>query len=216
MKGDKIIVQPQHEVVARQIAELLLPEIDAATGVYVVTIAGESGSGKSVIASALAAVLKERSVPTVIIQQDDYFVYPPKTNAAMRRKDLGWVGPDEVRLDTLDEHLRQVLSGKPEIVKPLVDYDADTISEETVDMTGTAVLLVEGTYTTLLKNVQRRVFIDLTREDTREARSLRGREPQDDFLEQVLAIEHRIISAHKSEADLIVARDNSVTWTAHD
>lgn len=216
MKGDKIIVQPHHEVAARHIAELLLPEISAATSAYVVTIAGESGAGKSEIAAALAATLAERSVATVIIQQDDYFVYPPKTNAAMRRKDIGWVGPDEVRLDTLDEHLRQILSGKPEIVKPLVDYDADSIGEETFDVSGTAVVLVEGTYTTLLKNAQRRVFIDRTREDTKEARKLRDREEQDDFLEQVLAIEHRIISAHRSEADLIVARDHSVSWNAHD
>ncbi len=216
MRGDKIIVQPQHEVAARQIAALLLPELNAATGVYVVTIAGESGSGKSVIASALAALLNERSVPTVIVQQDDYFVYPPKTNAAMRQKDIGWVGPDEVRLDTLDEHLRQIVSGKSEIAKPLVDYEADTISEETVDVSSTAVVLVEGTYTTLLKNAQRRVFIDLTREDTRVARSLRAREPQDDFLEQVLEIEHEIISAHKSQADILVTRDYSVISNERD
>ncbi len=216
MKGDKIIVQPRDVVVARQIVELLWPEISSADGPFLVAIAGESGSGKSVIASALAATLNERSLAAVIIQQDDYFVYPPQTNAAMRRKDIGWVGPDEVRLDTLDEHLRQILSGSPQIVKPLVDYDANSIGEETVALAGTAVVLVDGTYTTLLKNVQRRVFIDRTREDTREARALRGREEQDDFLEQVLAIEHRIISAHRSMADIIVTRDYAVAWNERD
>lgn len=216
MKGDKIIVQPQHEVAARQIAELVLPEISSASGVYVITIAGESGAGKSELAAALAAELAGANVTSAVLQQDDYFVYPPQTNAAMRRKDIGWVGPEEVRLNALDENLRQILSGKTEVVKPLVDYDADSIGQETVDLSEIAVVLVEGTYTTLLKNVHRRVFIDRTRKDTREARALRNREPQDDFLERVLAIEHEIISAHKSQADIIVTRDYAVSWNERD
>lgn len=216
MKGDKIIVQPHHDVAAKQIAQLLMPEIRSASETYVVTIAGESGAGKSKIAAALAAELAGAGVTSAVLQQDDYFVYPPKTNAAMRRKDIGWVGPEEVRLDVLDENLRQILSGKPEVVKPLVDYDADAIGTETVDLKDVAVVLVEGTYTTLLKNAQLRVFIDRTFEETREARALRGREQQDDFLEQVLAIEHGIISKHRSQADIIVTRDYAVTRNEHD
>lgn len=216
MKGDKIIVQPHHDVAAKQIAQLLMPEIRSASETYVVTIAGESGAGKSEIAAALAAELAGAGVTSAVLQQDDYFVYPPKTNAAMRRRDIGWVGPEEVRLDVLDENLRQILSGKPEVVKPLVDYDADAIGTETVDLKDVAVVLVEGTYTTLLKNAQLRVFIDRTFEETREARALRGREQQDDFLEQVLAIEHGIISKHRSQADIIVTRDYAVTRNEHD
>lgn len=215
MKGDKIVVQPQHKVAARHIAELVLPEISSASGAYVITIAGESGAGKSEIAAALATELASASVTSAILQQDDYFVYPPKTNAAMRCKDIGWVGPEEVRLNALDENLRQILSGKTEVAKPLVDYDADSIGEETVDLSDIAVVLVEGSYTTLLKNVHRRVFIDRTHEDTRDA-PLRKREPQDDFLERVLAIEHGIISAHKSLADIIVTRDHAVSWNERD
>ncbi len=147
---------------------------------------------------------------TVILQQDDYFVYPPKTNAAMRRKDIGWVGPGEVRLDVMDENLRQIGSGAAKIVKPLVDYDADSIGEESVAVTGVDAILVEGTYTTLLENVHRRVFIDRTHIDTRQDRAARGREAQDDFLERVLAIEHEIIAAHQSRADIIVTRDYGV------
>ncbi len=210
MKGDKIIVQPHHEAAARRIAKLILPEIRSASGAFIVTIAGESGAGKSEIASALAAALSEQGVTTVILQQDDYFVYPPKTNAAMRRKDIGWVGPGEVRLDVMDENLRQIRSGAARIVKPLVDYEADSIGQESVALSGVDAILVEGTYTTLLENVHRRVFIDRTHIDTRQDRAARGREAQDDFLERVLAIEHEIIAAHQSRADIIVTRDYGV------
>jgi uridine kinase len=211
MKGDRIIVGPHHEKAARQLAELMQDEITGLTGRFIITIAGESGAGKSEIAAALADVLSNHHVRTAILQQDDYFVYPPKSNAAMRRKDINHVGPSEVRLDLMDENLKQVMAGARVIVKPLVDYDADSIGEESVELDHAAVVLVEGTYTTLLENVHRRVFIDRTREETREARTLRGREAQDDYLERILAIEHDIISLHKPRADFIVSRDYSVT-----
>ena len=53
-----------------------------------------------------------------IIQQDDYFVYPPLTNLKMRQKDIGWVGTSEVKLELLDQNLADILAGKDEIKKP--------------------------------------------------------------------------------------------------
>jgi uridine kinase len=146
----------------------------------------------------------------VIVQQDDYFIYPPRTNAATRREDIDWVGTSEVRLDLMDENLKQIRDGAATIVKPLVDFDADSIGEETIELDGVDVVLVEGTYTTLLRNADRRVFIDRSYVDTRAARELRAREAQDDFLERILTIEHVIISSHKGRADLIVTRDYDV------
>ena len=43
-------------------------------------VAGESGSGKSVTATALVAALDAAGVRTAIIHQDDYFLRPPRTN----------------------------------------------------------------------------------------------------------------------------------------
>ena len=211
MKGDRIIVQPYHETAARQLADLMLCEISGLRKRFIITIAGESGAGKSEIAAALADVLANHHVQSTILQQDDYFVYPPRTNAAMRRMDINHVGPSEVRLDLMDENLKQVMTGAHTIVKPLVDFDADSIGEERVELDDIVVVLVEGTYTTLLENVHRRVFIDRTLMDTKEARVLRGREVQDDYLEQILAIEHEIISSHKPQADFVVTRDYEVT-----
>jgi uridine kinase len=211
MKGDKIIIQPHHERAAQQIGELTLPEIRAQSDRFIITIAGESGAGKSEIAEALRQVLAEHGVEAAILQQDDYFVYPPKTNAAARRKDISWVGTQEVRLDLMDENLKQIRAGAATITKPLVDFDADAIGEETLALDNVDAVLVEGTYTTLLERAHRRAFIDRSYFDTKKARALRAREVQDDFLDQILQIEHRIISSHRPRADYIIAQDYTVT-----
>ncbi|MCK5838878.1 MAG: hypothetical protein KAG99_03470, partial [Bacteroidales bacterium] len=151
--------------------------------------------------------LKENGVETFIFQQDDYFVYPPKTNAKQREKDINWVGMQEVKLDLLDNELLQIKAGETIIEKPLVDFDADQIGKETVNLSKYKVLIAEGTYTTSLKQADMRIFIDRNIDDTKESRKKRAREKQDEFLEKILLIEHNIISKHKALADIIVTKD---------
>lgn len=214
MRGDKLFIQDEHIRAAQQIIKLLLSRIERSRDRFVITVAGESGSGKSEIAASLSKLLSGSDTKSVILQQDDYFVYPPKTNAEMRRRDINHVGISEVRLGLLDENLHDVMGGKSEIDKPLVIFDDDLITEEVLNLEGVKAIIVEGTYTTALKNVSRRIFIDRTYIDTREARKLRSREDQDEFLEKVLEIEHRIISSHKSQADIIVANNYDVREVA--
>ena len=212
MKGDKLIIEQYHRRAAGRIAAILEPEIRQAAGRFIVTIAGESGSGKSETAAALSEALAGLGIGNVILQQDDYFVYPPKTNERMRRQNIDWVGVSEVHLDRLDANLADIRTGRASIDKPLVDFDADLIAEETIALSGDSVsaIIVDGTYTTLLANVDRRVFIDRSNVDTRGDRLRRAREAQDGFLEQVLEIEHGIISSHKSLADIVITRDFEV------
>ena len=207
MKGDKLIIEPGHIKTARQTGEIIVPRITGDTGKYVITIAGESGSGKSEIASALSDILTESNISNVIFQQDDYFVYPPKTNEMMRRQNIAHVGLSEVRLDLLDRNINDFLNDVNEITKPLVSFEEDAITEEKINLEGVRTIIVEGTYTTTLKNAHCRVFIDRTYIDTREKRKLRARETQDNFLENVLEIEHEIISSHRLHTDIIINRD---------
>ena len=212
MKGDIIIVEEHHRRAARKIVYRILSEIQAREGRYTIAIGGESGSGKSELAKAITEVLEEKGVRCGIYQQDDYYVYPPKTNDATRRRDIEWVGPQEVRLDLLDEHLKAALDGKARIRKPLVIYEEDKITEETMCLEGLKVVIAEGTYTALLSNVVKKIFIARNRLETMETRRKRGREAMEPFIEKVLAIEHGIISAHKEEADIIVTRDYDVEF----
>ena len=207
MKGDKLIINEQHIKAANQSLELLLREIIRSHGRFVITIAGESGSGKSEIASALSEALSRKDIKSTVFQQDDYFVYPPKTNENMRRKDIDWVGKSEVRLDLLDQNLKDTIAGQSVMTKPLVIFDEDRITEEKVNLEGIKVVIVEGTYTATLKNTHQHIFIDRSYIDTLEIRRQRARESQDEFLEKVLKIEHGIIQSQKTRADILITRD---------
>jgi len=208
MRGDSIIVEPHHERAAAGVLEQLLDAVAEAPK-YTISIAGESGSGKSETAVALASALEAGGVAALVLQQDDYFVHPPKTNDSTRRRGIDWVGPQEVRLDLMDEHLAAFCDGAAEISKPLVVYEEDRIDEETLPFGSARVLIAEGTYTTLLTRVMSHVFIDRTFQQTRAHREKRGRDAAelDPFIDRVLAIEHDIISSHKSRAEIIISSD---------
>lgn len=212
MKGDIIIVEEHHRKAAEQIAEKILPKIEAKEGRYTLTVAGESGSGKSETAKAIAEALEPHGIQSVIYQQDDYFIHPPKTNDATRRKDISWVGSNEVKLELLDSHMKAAWDGDKEVTKPLVLYQEDTIEEETISLEGAKVVIAEGTYTSLLENVDTRVFIARNRLETMEARKKRGREEMDPFIEEVLKIEHAIISKHRERANVVITRDYDVEF----
>ena len=213
MHGDSIIIEEYHRKAATGISERVLPIIEAAPGKHTITVAGESGSGKSEIASALAELFEGGGLGTVILQQDDYFIHPPKTNDWTRRQDIGWVGPQEVQVDLMDRHLQAFLDGNATIEKPLVIYAEDRITSEVLDVAKARVAIADGTYTTLLSNAKTRVFIDRDFRDTKKHRERRIRDQSelDSFIDRVLSIEHDIISAHKSQADIMVGKDYSVS-----
>lgn len=209
MIGDKIHIEPHHTNAAREIYEAVRDRIGDRRVAF--TVAGQSGAGKSEIASELARFLDGDGHKTVVFQQDDYFVYPPKTNHNERLKDIGWVGTQEVNLKLLDEHVAAFKSGRqPLLEKPLVIFDEDRITTEKTDLSPFDVLIAEGTYTSLLKNADYHVFIDRDYYDTREHRLARGRDKIDEFSDEVLKIEDRIITKHKQYADFIVRKDYTV------
>ena len=154
---------------------------------YIITVAGESGSGKSETGKAIQDELEKYGVKSILLGQDDYFNLPPRSNDAKRREDPEWLGPHvEVKLDVLEQNLKDAIKGKSEITKPLVDYNENTVEEETINLDGVKVVIAEGTYTSLLKNVDTRVFITRNRLDTLEHRRKRNRgdEVGDPFIEQ--------------------------------
>ncbi|HKL37372.1 MAG TPA: zeta toxin family protein [Bacteroidales bacterium] len=208
MRGDKLVIKDHHVKSAQMVAEVVVPEIKNLTsGRYAITIAGESGSGKSETAETLRQELEKHDIHAFILQQDDYFYYPPKTNAKMREKDINHVGTSEVKLDLLDQNIQDAIQGKDSLEKPLVYFDEDKVETETVDLSGVQVVIAEGTYTTSLDKPHTRVFIDRNYFDTKETRAERSREKQDEFLEKILKIEHDIIRKQREKADLIITKE---------
>ena len=213
MRGDRLVLLDYHRRAASEIVTHLIPRIEKKKSTYVVTVAGESGCGKSETARAIADELETAGIHSVVLGQDDYFVLPPRSNDLKRRADPEWLGPHvEVRLALLQQNVVSAVQGQHEITKPLVDYESNTIEDEVIQLEGIRVLIAEGTYTSLLRHVDTRVFICRTWLDTLEHRLNRGRgtEAGDPFVERVLGMEHKIIAGHKHLADILITKDYEV------
>lgn len=214
MKGDVLVIEKHHRSSAKKIVSSIVDDIQKKTTRFTITVAGESGSGKSEMGQAIKEALADYQINAVVLGQDDYFMLPPKTNDERRRKDPEWLGPHvEVKLDILEKNLADAVLGKPSIQKPLIDYQKNTVEEETIDLEGVRVVIAEGTYTSLLKSVDIRIFINRNRLDTLEHRRKRnrGEEVGDPFIEKILKIEHKIIAGHKHLADFIISKDYEVS-----
>ena len=213
MKGDVIVLEEHHIKAAQVIVPHIVERIQAKPTRFIITVGGESGSGKSETGQAIAKELEKHGIRAMVLGQDDYFVLPPKSNDAKRREDPEWLGPHvEVRLDVLEQNIIDAINGAAAIIKPLVDYAADSVTEETIQLTGVQVVIAEGTYTSLLRHVDKKVFIARNRLDTLEHRQKRnrGNEFGDPFIENVLKMEHKIIAGHRQLADFVITADYEV------
>jgi uridine kinase len=170
----------------------------------VVGVAGESGSGKSTTAAQLADALNARGIPTAFLNQDNYFIRPPRTNHEFRLTDLGAVGPHEVQLSLIDEHIAAFRAGHREVRAPLVNYPANRFDEETRDFSALQVLVVEGTYVLMLDGLDVRVFLEATHRDTHERRLARNRDAWEPIIDTILGIEHRLIAPQGAKAHWLI------------
>jgi uridine kinase len=213
MKGDVVLVEEHHRRAGEVIAAALGPRIGRGQGRFVITVAGESGSGKSETAAAIRDALTARGTGAAVLGQDDHFVLPPRSNDQKRRQDPEWLGPHcEIRFDLLQANVDEAAGGAERITQPSIDYDADAVTSQILELAAVAVVIVEGTYVSLLKRVDARVFIARSRHDTlvHRAKRNRGNEVGDPFVEGILAVEHKIIAGHRHLADFLITRSYDV------
>lgn len=202
-----------HEFVASKIVPQIIARIKAKKQRTTIALAGESGCGKTETAKALVAELSKYGVTSLVLGQDHYFFLPPLANDAMRKKSSEWLGPhEEVNMKLLNRTLSGAIKGKKTIDVPHIDYDTNVETVEKIDIEGVKVVIVEGTYVSLLKHINTRIFIDLDYKDTLKFRKLRnrGNEVNDPFVENILETEHKIIAGHKYLADFIITKDYDV------
>lgn len=198
-------VRPAYYDLARTLSRVLA--LGANEARCVVGIGGESGSGKSITALCLADTLSSQGVPTCVLHQDDYFFRPPRTNHDWRVGDLARVGPQEVDLGKLASHIAAFRAGAASVRVPVVDYPDNRFLERTMNFAPFRVLVVEGTYVLAMEDVNARVFLEATWEDTRERRRVRNRDEHSPVIDQILAIEHHLIAPQRKIADVCIDRD---------
>lgn len=207
MNRDRYNLSPDSLERARRIIGILESDFGLSRGGtrrLVVAIAGESGSGKSVAASSLAHELDAAGYHPQVIHQDDYFVRPPRTNHDFRLLDIeANVGPHEVQLDLIAEHIAAFRAGR-DVVAPLVDYPGNRFVTQPLHLATADVLVVEGTYVLALADLDVRVFCSATYEETRVRRQARARDIDDPVMDRILALEHARIAPTGADADLVI------------
>lgn len=208
MIGDIIELKEKHLAIAKEIIAILKQRLSLQTpSKLAIGVAGESGSGKSVTAFSLQKVLEQEQVKSIVLQMDDYFKLPPRSNHENRLKSLDNVGIHEVDLEKLAQNITAFKNGVSEIEKPLVNYNENSIGTEKINVSEYDVVIVEGTYIFEAEGFDYKIFIDRNYRDTYENRMKRNRDEKSDFVEEVLEIEHRIIRNFKNNADLILGKN---------
>ncbi|MCB0356537.1 MAG: hypothetical protein KDD40_05995 [Bdellovibrionales bacterium] len=205
MLGENIDPHKANKDLVTHLSDMFFGSLNQYSRPLVLAFCGESGSGKSVIATATLNSLRQKNISVYMLQMDDYFLYPPVITSQKRQENLANVGPHEVDLNLMDEHILQIKNGKRDFQLREMHFAENylTLKENDISL-NLDVLLVEGTYTCLLQNVDKTIFLSRTYEQTHIHRVARMREPQTDLIEQVLLREHNIVKNFASKADIII------------
>ena len=177
----------------------------------VIGVAGESGSGKSMTADGLARACTNVGMRVLVLNQDNYFFLPPRTNHEHRIESLDNVGAHEVNLALIGSQIAAYRARENGVVAPLVDYPGNRFVTQTLDFSTVELLIVEGTYVLQLDDLDVRIFLEATHEDTEERRRVRNRDIDAPIVAQVLAIEHEIIARQRAVADVLIDSDFRLT-----
>jgi uridine kinase len=106
----------------------------------------------------------------------------------------------------MEQNIGDAIAGAREITVPVIDYHSNTVVRQKLSLAGIHVIIAEGTYVSLLKRVNTRVFITSNYIETLPYRILRnrGNEVNDPFVENILETEHKIIAGHHFLADYLI------------
>jgi uridine kinase len=212
MLGDVLIINEKHKKAAESIYESLLEKISSKKKKYrfIVAISGESGAGKSELSHSLALLLKNSGKNVKILHTDNYYKIPPKERTDWRKKHgINKVGATEYDWMLLNRNIKEFKEGR-EALMPCVDIVSKQIDKLITNFSDIDILVVDGLYAIKIKNIDLRVYINLTYHDTKKDRGNRGKETNDDFRFQVLEMEHQQLMTLKPKADLIVNREYKV------
>ncbi len=212
---ESLEIKEEYFILTKQLVEQLKKNTQFGKEKMVISVAGESGSGKSVTAKCLQIELEKLNIHSIIIHQDGYYKLPPKENHKKRKSDISWVGVNELKLDLMQQHIDQFKADEKVINIPAINYRSNMFISNSTILKGKSVLIVEGVYSFFLKSLDYKIFMSRTFKDTLEKRKARSREKYDSFVERVLEIEHSIVSKQKNLANSIISKDYKIEMFSH-
>ncbi|RME57329.1 MAG: hypothetical protein D6780_08620, partial [Candidatus Dadabacteria bacterium] len=169
-----------------------------------VAIGGDPASGKTTVSSLVQESLKEQGVESVVISVDNYYYLTPKVNWEFRKRTKGWLGPIEINLSLLEQHLKASANGLTAIKVPVILFEEESVFDTVLNLKGKDVVLVEGTHSVALENVDLRLQIEKPFPENLENYKKRGREPFDGDGLEFLRKESEILQMLKARADYVL------------
>lgn len=212
MLSDVLLINDLHKEAAKSIYDYLLEARKKKKNNYrfIVAISGESGAGKSELSHSLALLLKKERMRVKILHTDNYYAVPPNLRNEWRKANgVKIVGYKEYDWKLLNRNIKEFKEGR-EALMPCVDIVSKQTDKLITDFSNIDILVVEGIYAIKIKDVDLRIYIDLTYHDTKKNIGSRGKEVNDEFRIKVLEMEHQSLLALKPKADLIVTKDFKV------
>lgn len=217
-RGDPPIIKSRHRKAAKRLAPYIHKAAIATKRKgrrVIVALGGESGAGKTEVAEYLRFLLRRDGIWSLTLPGDVFFKLTPAENHQARLKAYQegrlkeYLGPIEVDIEKLDSIL--YLAAQRRNKKVFVFSDCRRLQSRKyknvpVDLCGIDVILVDLTYSLLLKNANLKVFLESDyKKRLKEIRDRNiARDPDQDFnfILKVLEIEHDIIQNLKKEANI--------------
>lgn len=179
---------------------------------FVIGIAGGTGSGKTTVVKKIRSELKKNQVS--FLAQDSY--YKDNSHLPVKERQLiNFDHPDSIEFELLTEHVRRLKEGAP-VDQPTYSYLTCTRQEEVVPVVSRPVIIVEGiliyTWKPLVDLIDIKVFVDADADD-RLARVIhrditeRGRTAElvlERYEKTVKPMHLQFIEPSKRYADIIV------------
>ena len=184
---------------------------------YIIGIAGGTGSGKTTVVRKIMEALQDENV--AVIPQDSYYNDNSQISMEDRRK-INYDHPSAFDWDLLREQIQQLREGKA-IEQPTYDYITSNRTKETVHVEPCEVIIIEGIMALYKKEMRDlmdlKLFVDADT-DVRLIRNIqrdtveRGRTAQmviDRYLEVLKPMHEEFIEPTKRYADLIIPQGGS-------
>lgn len=208
MLGDVLLITEGHKKAAKGIINYL-EKIEGEK--VILAVGGESGSGKTEIAHEIARELKNQRTPAKTMHIDNYYLTSPLERTSWRQEHgIESIGHSEYDWDTINRNLAEFHEDKDRVIMPCIDLLTDQEDQLITSFKGFRFLIIEGLYA-IQAAANLKVLIDLTYHETKKAQFERGKEPTTDYRWQVLEREHEVIQSLRSQADLLVNKDYSVS-----
>jgi len=212
MLGDILLIKEIHKEAARVIKKRIIADLKEKDRRYryIVAISGESGSGKSELAHTLGTFLKEDRIRVKVIHTDDYYKVQPLLRTEWRRtKGFDKIGINEYDWVKIRKTIRDYKEGQ-ECMMPCIDVIPEQVDKLITDFEKIDLLVIDGLYAIKTDDLDLRVFIDLTYQETKISQIERLKETYNKERMAVLEREHINVKSLKPLADLIVNKSYKV------